>query len=31
MTLHQDEMAGGIAQMMKNLIAQLARTAVVSC
>jgi len=31
MTLRQDEMAGGIAQMMKNLIAQLARTAVVSC
>lgn len=28
MTRHQDEMAGGVAQMMKNLIAQLVRTAV---
>ncbi len=28
MTLRQDEMAGGVAQMMKNLIAQLVRTAV---
>lgn len=30
-TMQQDEMAGGISQMMKNLIKQLARTAVVSC